>query len=560
MTRLLMVALDGATLDLLQPWMDEGKLPLLARLFREGCGGTLTSTLPWATPTAFASLATGTNPGQHGVYDFGTLLGEDYTSFVPTNRSHIRGRSLWGLLSAAGLSNAIINMPMTYPAEPVHGWLVAGIPYPGGSSRLSHPPELLEEMRDCGWDLARNASDDLGGSYQTYFDGLIDLVKTRSAATAWLLREKSPDFAAVHYLETDQVQHRYWQFLPGEPRHEPDHPLGPAILRLYQAVEEGLAEVVAAAGEGTTLCLMSDHGFGPTRRQVWLNNWLRANGFLTLKQSPGVRFKEVLYRIGLTPSALREAAPERLKLAILRFFERQKGRALAETLERDAAGMSRKGFFDYLTERVAIDFYDLNWQQTRAFSTGTTSVGYVWLNVRGRDPQGIVAPGDDYERTCAEIGDALRRWPLVGSVSRAGEIWQGEALDSAPDLVVQWADPATDARYFQTRFSSYHTSKPVPNDYAGHRRDGLFLFHGPHVRPGQRSDANLLDLTPTFLWLLDQAVPTYMDGIVLNECFTDERPVRFVEMEPFNSEANGDLTADDEEALRATLRGLGYME
>ncbi len=559
MTRLLMVALDGATLDLLQPWMEAGELPLLARLFREGSGGVLNSTVPWATPTAFASLATGVNPGQHGVYDFGTLLGEDYASFVPTNRSHIRGRSLWQLLSAAGLSNAIINVPMTYPAEPVNGWLVAGIPYPGASKRLSHPPELIGELRQRGWDLARNASDDLGGNYQAYFEGLVELVHARSAAAAYLLHAKSPDFAAVHYLETDQVQHRYWQFLPGEPRYRPGHPLSSAILKLYQAVEEGLAELLSAAGDGVTLCLMSDHGFGPTRRQVWLNNWLRENGYLALKKTPGVRAKQRLYQAGLTPAALREAAPERLKLAILRFFERQKGRALADTLERDAAGVARKGFFDRLTERLAIDFYDLDWEQTRAFSTGTTSVGYVWLNVRGRDPQGMVAPGADYERTREEIAAALRRWPLVGTVSNADELWHGDALASAPDLVVQWADPATDARYFQTRFSSYQVSKPVPNDYAGHRRDGLFLFHGPSVQPGKRFAADLLDLTPTVLWLLDQAVPSYMDGQVLSDCFADERPVRYLEMEPLAAPAGGELSADDEEALRETLRGLGYL-
>ena len=99
MNKVLMVALDGATLNLLGPWMKAGELPLLRRLFREGTGGILTSTVPWATPTAFASLATGTNPGKHGVFDFGVLKGHDYTSFTPTNGGSIRGRSLWRMLS-----------------------------------------------------------------------------------------------------------------------------------------------------------------------------------------------------------------------------------------------------------------------------------------------------------------------------------------------------------------------------------------------------------------------------------------------------------------------------
>ena len=372
-----MIALDGATLDLLNPWMEAGELPLLKRLFDEGAGGTLLSTVPWATPTAFASLATGTNPGQHAVYDFGKLIGDDYTAFVPTNGRHIVGHSLWKLLSDAGLSSLVISMPMTYPAEAINGRLIAGIPYPGGSPQLCHPPNLLHDLAEQGWDLARNASDDLGGSYADYFDGLVDLVKTRGEAMAWLLQQDQPDFTAVHFLETDQAQHRFWQFMAGEPRHDPNGPHTDAILRLYHVVEQAMAQILAAVDEDTVLCVMSDHGFGPTRHQVWLNNWLRQNGFLTLKSGAGVRFKQTLYHLGLSPAAIREAAPERLKLAILQFFERQKGRALASELEAGNS-VQKKGMLDRLTERLAIDFYDLDWSQTRAFFYGNNG---RWLRL-----------------------------------------------------------------------------------------------------------------------------------------------------------------------------------
>lgn len=559
MPKILLIALDGATLDLLSPWMAAGELPLLKRLFDEGVGGTLLSTVPWATPTAFASLATGTNPGQHGIYDFGKLIGDDYTAFVPTNGRHIVGHSLWKLLSDAGLSSLVINMPMTYPAEAINGRLIAGIPYPGGSPQLCHPPDLLPELAERGWDLARNASDDLGGSYADYYAGLVDLVKTRGEAVAWSLQQNQPDFTAVHFLETDQAQHRFWQFMPGEPRHQPGGPHTDAILRLYHVVEQAMAQILAAVDDDTILCVMSDHGFGPTRHQVWLNNWLHQNGFLTLKAGAGVRLKQTLYRLGLSPAAIREAAPERLKLAILQFFERQKGRALASELEADSR-VQKKGLLDRLTERLAIDFYDLDWSQTRAFSTGTTAVGYVWLNVAGRDPQGVVQPGDDYEQTRQQIAAALRQWEAVGEVLFREAVWQGAQLNEAPDIIVRWAEATTDARYFQTRFSSHHLIKPVPNDYASHRPEGIFVWHGLGVRQGVKLDADLLDLTPTILWLLDQPVPTYMDGRVLTDCFTLDHPIKTVEMEPPTKTATGHMTPEDEEALKNTLRGLGYLE
>jgi predicted AlkP superfamily phosphohydrolase/phosphomutase len=539
--------------------MDAGELPLLARLHREGASGPLLSTVPWATPTAFASLSTGVNPGKHGVFDFGKLIGSDYTAFEPTNGSHIHGRSLWRILSEAGLKTAVLNMPMTYPVESLDGgWLVAGIPYPGGSSRLCQPPELLDKLRQRGWDLTRNASDDLGGSYSDYFAGLVDLVRARGKATAWLLREYGPDFTAVHFLETDQVQHRFWQFLPGEPRYDPQGSHTDAILRLYKVVEEAMAEMITAAGQNTLVCVMSDHGFGPTRHQVWLNNWLRQQGWLALKPSVAVRLKQAIYKAGLSPAAIREKAPERLKLAILQFFERQKGRAIAAQMEEGTA-VPRKGRLDRLTERLALDFYDVDWRRTYAFSTGTTAVGYVWLNVIGRDPQGIVQPGAQYEQVRQALVVALRGWEPVGEVLCREAVWQGSQLEHAPDLVVRWAQPTTDARYFQTRFSSQLLIKPVPNDYASHRPEGMFVLHGRGVRPCA-ANANLLDLTPTLLWLMGQPVPTYMDGRALTELFTLTRPLTHVEMAESDGVTAVTLSANDEAALKETLRGLGYLE
>jgi predicted AlkP superfamily phosphohydrolase/phosphomutase len=561
MMRILMIALDGATLDLLEPWMNEGKLPLLARLFREGTGGVLTSTVPWATPTAFASFATGTNPGKHGIYDFGVLKGEDYTSFTPTNGGNVYGRTLWRLLSDAGLRSLVINMPMTYPAERIEGAIVSGIPYPGGSERLSYPADLLDDLRRKGWDLARNASDDLAGNFAEYYEGMLGLVKNRGEAAAWLIQKQQPDFTAVHFLETDQVQHRFWQFMPGEPRYDPNGPHTEAILKLFGQVEKALALIIAAAGKDVILCLMSDHGFGPTRHQVWLNNWLVQNDYLVLKPTAGVKLKKAIYRLGLSPAAIRERAPERLKLAILRFFEQQKGRAIAAEMEQESGSVRSKGITDRLTEHLALDFYDVDWSRSRAFSTGTTAVGYVYLNLAGRDPQGIVSAGDDYARLRAEIISNLEQWAPVGQVQTPESLWHGPQLERAPDIIVRWASPTTDARYFQTRVSSHHLIKAVPNDYASHRLEGLYLMHGAGVAAGARVDADILDLAPTFLWLLSQPVPGYMDGRVLEDVVRLDRDVEYRDMAIAEAERSTNALSPEEElAIEESLRNLGYLE
>jgi predicted AlkP superfamily phosphohydrolase/phosphomutase len=559
MTKLLFIALDGATLDLLNPWMEAGHLPLLKRLYDEGTGGTLLSTVPWATPTAFASFMTGTNPGKHGVYDFGKLIKDDYTAFVPTNGSHVRGATLWGMLGNAGISTLTVNMPMTYPAENVaDGVVFAGIPYPANSPRLCHPPELLNQVRTAGWDLSLNSSDDLGGTYASYYAGLIELIHNRAHATAHLMRQNNPDAVFIHFLEPDQVQHRYWIFMEGEQRYDPNGEFKNAILNLYKETEIAIQTLIDAAGDDVTICVMSDHGFGPMRHQASPNNWLVQNGFLTLKSGLGMSLKKLIYRLGLSPALIRENLPERLKMALLQFFERQKGRAIA-TEQEESDKVAKKGWGDWFTERVAIDFYDVDWANTVAFSTGTTSVGYVWLNVVGRDPQGVVKMGDDYQKTRADIAQTLRTWDAVGEVLTREEVWHGSELDTAPDLIIRWAKPTTDARFFQTRFSSPHIMRPVPNDNAIHRPDGMFVWHGKHIKQGQTVHANILDLAPTILWLLEQPVPTNMDGQVLTDIFDLTHPITHTEpME--TQEKNLAMTAAEEQAVKDVLRGLGYLD
>src|SRR5579883_3005842 len=107
MTPLLVIGLDGATLDLVGPWVAAGVLPHLGALMARGAWARLRSTLPPATFPAWTSLVTGTNPGRHGVLDF-------------------TERALWNYLAAAGRRVAVITVPATYPPEPIDGVMVSG--------------------------------------------------------------------------------------------------------------------------------------------------------------------------------------------------------------------------------------------------------------------------------------------------------------------------------------------------------------------------------------------------------------------------------------------------
>src|SRR5438105_1769979 len=126
--RALIIGIDGGTMDIVEPLVRAGRLPNLARIMARGVSGTLSSVIPPITSPAWSTILSGKNPGKHGVFDFKRpRLG---TREVPVNSTDIKADPLWRLLSRAGKTCCLLNVPMTYPPEPVNGHIVSGFPCP----------------------------------------------------------------------------------------------------------------------------------------------------------------------------------------------------------------------------------------------------------------------------------------------------------------------------------------------------------------------------------------------------------------------------------------------
>src|SRR5829696_555794 len=115
--KLLILGLDGATFDLIRPWAAAGHLPNLARLMDEGVQANLASTLPPVTSPAWPTFMTGTNPGKHGVFDFIQPTGANFTL---VNATRIKQPTIWQRLSQAGRRVGVLNVPVTYPPQPLN--------------------------------------------------------------------------------------------------------------------------------------------------------------------------------------------------------------------------------------------------------------------------------------------------------------------------------------------------------------------------------------------------------------------------------------------------------
>jgi predicted AlkP superfamily phosphohydrolase/phosphomutase len=281
--------LDGVTFDLLQPWIDAGRLPHLARLLAGGASGRLRSTIPPVSASAWASFATGTQPGQHGLIDFTYPHPAGYDIQI-TNGNTRAVPAVWEIAGAAGKQVGVVSMPMTYPPRPVNGFLLCSFLTPGTDSRYTYPDELQEELTAACGPFPLQMSEKGRGSDPTRFVRAVKQMEIdRACAVKHLLREK-PWELFIYVLETtDNLQHEVWHILdPTHPQHDPAEAerIMPVIMDYYETVDRLLGEMLAEVPAEALVVVLSDHGFGPFHKFFHINNWLAANGCLKFRRSP----------------------------------------------------------------------------------------------------------------------------------------------------------------------------------------------------------------------------------------------------------------------------------
>ncbi len=275
--KLVVIGLDGATWELLEPWIQAGDLPNL-KAFRDGAAwGTLRSVVPYLSPTAWTSAVTGVNPGRHGIFDFQRRLPGQAAIVTETAKSR-RSPPIWNLLKGSGKTVAIINIPMTDPPDEVDGVMVAGFPHLDQEG-YAYPPELEVRCKAMGYMLDEmemrlpdGEEESMLASYRLARAKRWELVKQ-------LYAEKEYDLFWMVFTGVDRIQHLYWVF--DDPKNEKYDPAKAArfagtMRKYWMEQDEVLGEFLAAIRPGSTVMILSDHGFGPIRRELRVGNWLRS--------------------------------------------------------------------------------------------------------------------------------------------------------------------------------------------------------------------------------------------------------------------------------------------
>lgn len=543
------VGLDGATFDLILPWIEKGNLPTFSRLLDEGSWGELLSTIPPITGPAWSTFITGTNPGRHGIFDWVNRDPDSY-DFPPVTGEHIRQPSLWQIASHAGKRVLVLNVPMTYPPEPVNGLLLSGLP---ATTIVTYPGELAEEIKqlipdyivypDPGEAYSDQGIESFLDRVRRSIDGLLELWSE-------LIKQESWDFAMLVFNATDVVQHAMWRFMdPTHPRHKKgvSGKYQDAILSVYQQIDQALAQIISTMDSDTTLMVMSDHGFGPFHKFFHVNTWLVQQEFLSINSNLKARLKSTLFNFGLSPMPIYEVL---MRIGL--------GRVKREVVRGKGQGMMRTFF---------LSFDDVDWCKTLAYSYG--NIGQIRVNLRGREPYGIVEPGQEYERLIDEIKHRLSQFrdPVTGElvveyIYARSEIYEGDYVVDAPDLLFL----PRRLEYFgfgEYEFGDHRVIARVENGISGtHRMNGVFVVWGQKIRKVKIDGVSLEDLSPTSLHLLGLPVPSHMDGKVISGIFREDSGYGEPQIGPAwedRSAPIGKLSKEEEMIIRKRMSDLGYV-
>lgn len=536
--RVLIIGIDGGTWTVLEPAIAGGYMPTLGRLCREGARGNLHSTIPAITPAAWSTFQTGCNPGAHGVLDF-SWLDRNTRKLNFVSSRNLRD-TLWNRLSRSGYRIGVINVPMTYPPQPVNGYILSGILTPSLQSEFTYPGPLKQELLKAIPDYHIFNLDNIGTLYRSgplntaFIDQMVHIAGLRVQAADFLLQKEPLDVLMVHFQASDVIQHALWHWLdPDHPRFDPDRQRE-LFGRFYRRLDGYISDIIRLfrhrAGDDFLTVLLSDHGFQTHRHRFNLGVWLFEQGYLSLRRKDLSARK--LKRITKTL---------RIGKILGSFLSKQK--------------------MQDLEQKVVASVPAVTWEKSRAFATGRSGEGYIYLLEEGPARRETARALMDGLLTVRhpDTGDQVIRqvWPKES-------LYSGRAMEMIPDLIIEPADGYSCTSACRPEQGLFISVADGDDFHQGkHHRDGIYVLQGPQVRPMQQP-ADLIDLPHTILSFLGANTDS-MEGTVRKEWFTiaDDQWIQRKSTRSYAEEkdrpAEQTYSSEDEQQIQKRLEDLGYL-
>lgn len=487
-SKVLVIGLDGASWNILEP-LARKKDSIFKKLAEKGATGILESTIPPVTGAAWVSMATGLNPGRTGCVDFLNRRGPGCRLTLVSSLDYL-GKAIWDFVSFEGLNSVIIDYPMLYPPYRIDGAIVSGL---GSPTKASYPPELLDEVERVfgGYEEFIKPQDPKYEDLDKFFEELFRSFELK-AKTSLYIAKKYEEWSLLFDVvsHTDWLFHRCWPLIAGE-----DGKYSKLSAEFLEQVGNFIDEYLKSF-DLDALLLVSDHGSGSNTHRFNLARLMVSSGFIRIPVSP---------------------------LDYLKYLVREEERKVSEVLSKVGVMRSVIAKLKKRRRKKAISgsvpsIYPIDLSKSRVFLLNhTTHFGAIYVNLKGREPSGIVEPSD-YEPLRELIVEEMAKVGSKFGISiksfRKEEIYWGPYVDWLPDLVllVEEGGGAVEHDFFGKWIVK---NESLSRRYLGsHRRNGLFVGFGPAFKSAKNLKLSVLDIAPMIAGLLGVKFPWEPDGSI----------------------------------------------
>lgn len=518
--KLIVIGLEAAEISLINQWKNQGFLPHLSRLMDTGSYCRLWSCTEVSSGATWASVNTGTNPGKHGMAFYHRQIQSGTYDIIKKYAEAVAAEPFWIPLAESGHKTAVLDIPETYPAKQylgdiMVGWGAEGLNY----KQCSKPRSLIRDVKKRfgphplqGWYQRRPTTPE---KWRDFAEVLVKAARQRSRLYEWLLEKKDYDLFYVGYAELHWVGHFFW-FLQ-DPAH-PDYDikiasLAPdAIRRVYESVDAGIGRLLHKYPDSDFL-IFSNTGMGANYSGLHLVQDILDAAGLGYSKSSQAKKSEKSFHLH----------PQRTWGAYT--IKQMESLVGPENIQR-VKGLFPERFWDAVTRRLLNRGH--GWEECKVFVVPSDYSCTIRVNLKGREPHGIISPGEEYRATCESIREIMMNMtnPATGEcpveeIVFTHDRYAGDHLDDLPDVIIRWKGDAPIRELRSDGLGSFTGDLPDKRTGA-HYPYGFMIASGPHFRAaGSLPEGNINDLAPTIFHYFQQPVPEHIDGVFKKEIFVN---------------------------------------
>jgi predicted AlkP superfamily phosphohydrolase/phosphomutase len=511
-TKVLFLAIDAADKLLIHKWAADGTLPTIRSLLATGLVGETMSLEGLYEGSTWPSFYTGVNPACHGFYSLTQLNPGTYEFYRCYPGDFIKREPFWNYLSGAGRKVAILDIPLSGISKELNGiQMVEWGSHDGIYGFCSWPYQLKQDvLAKFGSHPLTRSCDSFGRIPQelpAFKNLLVEGVLKKAKLTNHFLNQGGWDFFAQVFTESHCVGHQCWHL------HDPSHPgydpeiasiMGDPLRDVYVAIDTAIGEILAQVDQETIVFLLVAHRMAHYFGMQCVLPEILCRLKVAKKPSEEIstdKFSKMFGRLENILTCCWRYIPNRIK------------KPLGVTRHR------LRGWIDRHQGRSSPMFFGIDPRKSKCFMLHNgASVCGLRVNLAGREPEGLIQPGDEMDIFCNQLGEDLLEIvnldtgnPAVKSVKRTGKVYQGEYLDHLPDLLVEWSDekPLGNTATMNRGGSKVRLASEKIGVVEGvntycrtgdHRPEGIFIAFGPGIKPGRlERTVSIMDFVPTFI-------------------------------------------------------------